>query len=317
MSAFLARRALQSLVVLAVMSFVIYALIGLMPGDPVDMMAAGNPGITPAVMAQLRALYGIDQPIWMRYGHWLLAALHGDLGYSRLHGLPVLRVLGPALLQTCKLMLSSFALAVVVAFTLGTLAAIRAGGLVDALVSVFALAGVSVPVFWLALILILLFAVTLHWLPASGISGVGAGGLFDQMRHLVLPVATLGLATAGEFTRYVRASMIEVLRMEFVRTARAKGAKEPRVLLVHAIRNAMIPVVTVLALSFGGLFSGALITETMFGQPGMGKLIVDAVMGNDYNLALTGLLFATGVTLLANLVADLAYVWLDPRIVLQ
>jgi peptide/nickel transport system permease protein len=174
-----------------------------------------------------------------------------------------------------------------------------------------------VPVFWLALIMILLFAVSLHWLPASGVSSLDDGGLADQVRHLVLPVTTLALATAGEFTRYVRASMIEVLRLDYVRTARAKGAGEPRVVLIHAMRNAMIPVVTVLALSFGGLFSGALITETMFGQAGMGKTIFDAIMGNDYNLALVGLLFATVVTLLGNLLADLAYGWLDPRIIVR
>jgi peptide/nickel transport system permease protein len=174
-----------------------------------------------------------------------------------------------------------------------------------------------VPVFWLALVMILLFSVTLHWLPASGTSTLGDGGFTDQLRHLAMPVVTLALATAGQFTRYVRASMIETLRLDYVRTARAKGADERRVVLVHAFRNALIPVVTVIALSFGTLFSGALITETMFAQPGMGKMIYDAILGNDYNLALVGLLFATFVTLISNLIADLAYGWLDPRIVLQ
>ena len=143
---------------------------------------------------------------------------------------------------------------------------------------------------------------------------MGDGSFADHARHLIMPVATLALATTGGFTRFVRASMIETLRMDHVRTARAKGNGEGRVVLVHALRNAMIPVLTVMALSFGGLFSGALITETIFAQPGMGKLIFDAIQGNDFNLALTGLLFATLVTLASNLAADLAYGWLDPRI---
>ena len=180
--------------------------------------------------------------------------------------------------------------------------------------SLGAFAGISVPVFWLALMMILVFAVKLHWLPASGISNVGDGSFKDHFRHLIMPVATLALANTGGFTRFVRASMIETLRMDHVRTARAKGNGEGRVVLVHALRNAMIPVLTVMALSFGTLFSGALLTETMFAQPGMGKMIYDSILSNDFNLALSGLLFATLITLLSNLFADLAYGWLDPRI---
>ena len=317
MSGYILRRAAQALVVLLVMSFIIYSLIGLMPGDPIDVMLSTMPNITPDQVAQLRHVYGLDQPLLLRYWHWLGAALRGDFGFSRLHAEPVLVVLGPALAQTCRLMLASFTLSVFLSVSLGVLAALRPGSARDSLIGFFAFAGISVPVFWLALVLILVFAVWLHWLPASGITTVGAGGFFDQLRHLVLPVVTLALAITGQFIRFVRASMIETLRMDHIRTARAKGAGERRVVLVHAFRNALIPVVTVMALSFGGLFSGALITETMFAQPGVGKMIYDAILGNDYNLALTGLLFATLVTLLSNLVADLAYAWLDPRIALR
>ena len=314
MSRYILRRTVQAALVLLVMSFVIYSLIGLMPGDPIDVMIASNPGATPEVVAHLRAIYGLDQPIALRYWHWLLAALQGDFGFSRTHSQPVMEVLLPALWVTCKLMLASFVLSIVLAFALGVAAALRPGGVLDGAVSLFAFAGISVPVFWLALVLILVFAVQLHWFPASGLSTVGDGGWADQGRHLALPVATLALASTGQFTRFVRASMIETLRMDHVRTARAKGAGEGRVVLVHALRNALIPVVTVMALSFGSLFSGALVTETMFAAPGMGKMIYDAILGNDFNLALTGLLFATLVTLLSNLAADLAYGWLDPRI---
>jgi len=314
MARFILRRVLQSLLVLLVMSFVIYGLIGLMPGDPIDIMVASNPGATPEVVAKLRAMYGLDQPLMLRYWHWLLAALSGDLGYSRVHSVPVLEVLGPALLQTCKLLITSFVISVLLSFALGIIAALRPGGIIDGLIGLVAFAGISVPVFWLALMMILIFAVNLHWFPASGISNVGDGGLRDHLIHLAMPVTTLALATTGGFIRYVRASMIETLRADHVRTARAKGAGEARLVLVHAFRNALIPVVTVMALSFGTLFNGALLTETMFAQPGMGKMIYDSIQQNDFNLALTGLMFATAVTLLSNLIADLAYGWLDPRI---
>jgi peptide/nickel transport system permease protein len=300
---FILRRSAQALLVLLVMSFVIYSLIGLMPGDPIDVMIAGNPGATPEVVAHLRQLYGLDQPLPLRYWHWLSAALGGDLGFSRTHSQPVLQVLLPALAQTSKLMLTGWSLSVVLAFILGTLSAMKPG--------------ISVPVFWLALVLILVFAVTLHWLPASGMAGIDDGGALDQLRHLALPVITLTLANTGIFTRYVRAAMIETMRMDFIRTARAKGLSEERIIVAHALRNALIPVVTIMALSFGTLFSGALVTETMFAQFGMGKMIYDAILGNDYNLALSGLLFATLVTLASNLAADLAYGWLDPRITLR
>ena len=316
MSRFIASRVWQAALVLLVMSFVIYSLIGLMPGDPLDIMIASNPGATPEVVARLRVIYGLDQPILYRYFHWLLAALQGDLGFSRTHSQPVLVVLLPALWTTCKLMLLSFVCSVLLAMVLGVWAALKPGGIVDGVVSLLAFAGISVPVFWLALMMILLFAVKLHVLPASGLSDIGDGSILDYARHLVMPVITLALASTGGFTRFVRAAMIETLRMDHIRTARAKGNAEGRVVLIHALRNAMIPVVTVIALSFGTLFSGALVTETMFAQPGMGKMIFDAILSNDFNLALSGLLFATMVTLFSNLMADLAYGWLDPRITL-
>jgi peptide/nickel transport system permease protein len=314
MTRFVLRRGLQAILVLLVMSFVIYSLIGLMPGDPIDVMASSNPNITPAAVARLRAIYGVDQPILLRYAHWLAAAVQGDLGFSRTHAQPVLDVLLPALASTCRLMLISFTLSVVLAMVLGIISALKPGGVIDNTISLLAFAGISVPVFWMALMMILVFAVRLHWLPASGVSDVDGGGVLDQARHLIMPVATLALASTGGFTRFVRASVIETLRMDHIRTARSKGNSETRVVLAHTLRNAMIPVLTVMALSFGTLFSGALLTETMFAQPGMGKMIYDAILANDFNLALSGLLFATLVTLLSNLLADIAYAWLDPRI---
>jgi len=314
---YLLLRLLQMAAVLAIMSFIIYALIGLMPGDPIDVMISANPHLTSADAARLKALYGLDRPLLERYFAWGEAALGGDFGYSRLYVKPAVEVLLPRLGVTALLMLSSFGVALALALPLGIAAARRPGSWFDWLVNLAAFAGISVPSFWLALMLILIFAVTLGLLPAGGIATVGDGGLGDRARHLVLPVMTLSLASVGGHLRYMRAAMIETLRQDYVRTARAKGASEARVLIGHALRNALIPVITVVALSFGSLFSGALITETMFAYPGMGKLIYDAVLGNDFNLALAGLMLATAMTLLANLLADLAYAAVDPRISLK
>ena len=314
MTRFVLMRLLQMIAVVAIMSFVVYALIGLMPGDPIDLMISSNPHLTPADSARLKELYGLNQPLLTRYLAWARAALAGDFGYSRLYLQPVLGVLLPRLGNTVLLAGTSLVCAYALALPLGVLAARRPGSGFDAAVNLLAFAGISVPSFWLALMLILVFAATLGWLPASGIATIGDGGFGDRFHHLILPVATLTLISMGAHLRYIRASMIESLRQDYVRTARAKGASEWRVLAHHALRNALIPVVTVLALSFGALFSGTLITETMFAYPGMGKLIYDAIQGNDFNLALAGLMLATVMVLLGNLAADLAYAVIDPRI---
>jgi len=314
MTRFLAERLLQSVLVLAVMSFVIYGLIGLMPGDPVDLMISADPKITSEDAARLRSLYGLDRPIVERYGNWLTTALADDLGYSRLHAKPVLEMLGPALANTVTLLGLAFVFSLVIALPAGIAAAVRPYSRLDTTVNMLAFAGISVPPFWLALLLIILFAVILGVLPAGGMGTVGTDGFWDSAKFLVLPVASLTIASVGGHTRYVRASMIETLRQDFIRTARAKGLSATRVVVGHALRNAMIPVVTIIALDFGTLFSGALITETIFAYPGMGKLIFDSIMGNDFNMALVALLFATFLTLIGNLAADVAYVALDPRI---
>lgn len=304
----------QSVVVIVLMSFVVYALIGLMPGDPIDLMIGSDPRITPEDAARLRAVYGLDKPITERYLAWAASALTGEFGYSRLFGRPVIELMGPRLLNTLVLMIGAWVLAVGIGLTLGVLAASRQGGLLDASVNGLAFVSASTPTFWLALMLMILFAVTLGWLPASGIPTGRDAGLLDRLRHLILPVLTLTIFETGAYARYMRAAMIEALRADHIRTARAKGATNRRVIIGHAFRNAMIPVTTIMALGFGGQFSGALVTETMFAYPGMGKMIFDAVMGNDFNLALVALLFVTAMTLAANLIADLAYLALDPRI---
>lgn len=308
-------RGLQSLAVLLAMSFVVYGLMGLMPGDPIDLMIAGDPHLNAADAVRLKALYGLDRPWSERYLRWLAQLLQGELGYSRLYARPVLDAMLPALANTALLMVSALALALLVALPLGIMASLRPGSVFDHGVNLLAFASVSVPTFWLGLMLIVLFAVNLGWLPASGMTEVtGGGGLIDRLRHLALPVATLALAGIGQYVRHMRAAMIGEAHHDYVRTARAKGCSPARIVLVHQLRNALIPVTTILALEVGGLFSGALITETVFAWPGMGRLIFEAVMGNDFNLALIGLLLATAMTLMGSILADLAYTALDRRV---
>ena len=314
MITFIARRLIESALVLLVVSFVVYALVGLMPGDPIDLMLQSDPSLTSADAVRLKALHGLDRPLVKRWLDWLGRAAQGDFGYSHLYSVPAVMVLGDRLANTLLLMGSSFVLALAIAIPTGVWAAARPGGLLDRVASLVAFVGISVPAFWLGMLLIILFAVELGWLPAGGTASLDGGGPLDRARYLALPVLTLTLLTAGIFLRYVRAAMQETLREPFIRTARALGVGEGRILLRHALPHAMLPVTTMIALSFGSLFSGALVVETTFAYLGVGKLIFDAILGSDFNLALLALMLATLVTLLSNLAADLAYAWLDPRI---
>lgn len=314
MLAFLIRRLAGSLVVLAIMSLVVFVLIGLMPGDPLDLLIAGNPTLTAADAARLRALYGLDQPLIDRYLAWAGQALTGDFGWSRSFSRPALEILGGALLNTLQLLLPALLLALGLAVPLGLLAAAKPRGLADRIAEILALLSLSVPTFWLALLLIFLFAVELRWLPAGG---GGDGTLGGTLAALALPVTTLALGSLGHFLRFMRAAAGEAMTQDWVRTARAKGVPRRRMLWRHVLPAASLPLVTLVGLSVGALFSGALVTEILFRQLGMGRVLYDAIMGNDYNLALVGLLTATAATLAGNLLADLAYARLDPRIKLS
>jgi peptide/nickel transport system permease protein len=311
--AFLTRRLVGIAIVLTVMSFVVFILIGLMPGDPIDIMIASNPDLTPADGQRLKRLHGLDLPLWERYTNWLGGLLSGDFGFSRTYNRPVLDILLPRLGNTVMLLGLSSLVAIAIAIPLGVIAATRPQSPLDSAINLFCFAGISVPPFWLALVFIIFFAVTLGWLPAGGM-GEPDIGLFGRLEFLVLPVATLTIASLAGYTRFARAAMIEVLRQDYIRTARAKGLGPGRTVFGHGLRNAMLPLTTIIALDFGSLFSGALITETMFGYLGMGKLIYDSILGNDFNLALVGLLLATLVVLIGNFLADMAYAVLDPRI---
>lgn len=306
MKGYLLRRIVQAALTLLTLSFLVYLLIGLMPGDPVDLMIAGNPKMTPEDAARLRHLYGLDQPLLTRYAHWLAAALQGDLGYSRLYGQPVLTVLLQALARTLALLGASLALTLALAVPSGVLAAAYPRSLAARALNLLSLAGISVPPFWSGLLLIGVFAVTLGWLPASAQP--------DSPLSLLLPVLTLSFAGLASYMRHTRAATLEALAADHIRTARAKGCGRARVLWRHAFANALPPLATLLMLDLGTLIGGALTVETVFAFPGMGKMLFDAVMGNDYNLALAGFLLLAACILAASLLADVLQAVLDPRV---
>jgi len=317
MLSFLIRRLGGALAILLLMSVIVFGLIGLMPGDPVDLLASSDPNISPTEAAALRARYGLDQPLYARYLAWLGNAAQGHWGYSRLYGQPVMDVLGHSFVNSLWLLLPAFCLAILLAMPLGVLAANRANRLPDHGISLISFAGISVPPFWLALMLILAFAVNRQWLPAGGIETLGASEhstFMDRVKHLILPTICLTLLSVGGYIRFIRGALLDVLGEDHLRVARAKGLSERRVIWRHALPNAAPTIITIVALNFGALFSGALITETMFAYPGLGQTIYSAIEGNDYNLALAGLLFATAMVLAANLIADLLYAAVDPRI---
>jgi len=304
----LATRLFQIAMTLAALSLAMFLLIGLMPGDPIDLAIAGDPRLTAEDAARMRALHGLDQPLMARYAAWAQALLAGQFGYSRLFAQPVAQVIGPALLSSLALLGAALTVAAGLGLALGALAAARPrlAGLVDGI----AILGQSAPSFWAGILLIILFAVTLGWLPAGGVPDEGQ----SASRFLVLPVVTLALANLAAYARHSAAALSATLREPWVTAARARGNGEARVLFRHAFPNAAVPILQVAALDAGSLVGGALITETLFARPGMGKLIYDAVMGNDTNLALVALLLVALVTMLATLAADIAQRALDPRL---
>ena len=309
-------RFVQTVGIMLIMSVLVFVLMSAMPGDPIDLMISGNPHLTPADAVRLKAVYGVGQPWPLRWWDWLGQVVQGHLGYSRLFARPVADILGPAMAHTALLAAAAMGLALIVGLSLGLVAGSRPGRLPDRIITLLSYLFLSVPTFWLGLMLIVVFSVSLRWLPASGMSSLLTaqdGSLGDILRHLALPAVTLAVGGAGQYMRYMRASMIAEGAAPYLRTALAKGCGPWRVTLHHHLRNALLPVVTIIALEAGSLLSGALITETVFAWPGLGRLAYDAVMGNDYNLALSALLLSTFLTLAASILADLAYWVLDPR----
>ena len=320
MTTFILRRLLQKLVVIVILSYVCFGLMTLMPGDPVEMMISANPKISTEDIVRLREFYGLDQPVYKRYLTWVSDITSGDLGYSRTYRIPVTEMMGPSLRATFILSVTSLVFSLLVAIPLGIACALKPNSKLDYTINLFNFAGISLPSFWLGIVLIIIFAVKLGWLPAGGYQTTGMSypswwnEVLDKGKYLILPVVSLSIQSIGRFSRFVRSSMLESLRNDFIRTARAKGMSARVVIWRHAFRNALIPLVTIIAISFSSIFSGALITETLFAYPGVGRLIYSSIMGNDFNVAMISFVISVSMVLIMNLVADILYGVVDPRI---
>ncbi len=314
MKRFIFSRLLQMLLVLLLASFAAYNLMGLMPGDPIDLMVQNNPHITAEDVARLKAEQGLDKPVYVRYFHWLGDALQGELGYSRMFSQPAISVLWEAMKNTLILVGCGTLLSILIALPVGVLCAVKQNRFTDYLISGITYLFLSTPAAWLALMLIMLFSVVYPIFPAGGTGEADGAEGFERLRYMILPILSLTLLSIASISRFMRSSMLEVFRQDFVRTAKAKGASSARVLFKHCIKNGMLPMITVLAMDIAALMSGAVLTETIFSWPGIGKLTVDAINGSDYNVAMLCFMVATTAILVMNFVADILYSKVDPRI---
>lgn len=316
---YLARRLLQagfSVVAIIVLGF---ALLHLAPGDPVDVLAGEFGTASPEYLAQLRHEFGLDQPLSIQLLTYFENVLQLNLGFSQRNNMTVLDLILSRLPATLLLMTTSIALSFVAGLVLGVMAARRVNKLADNLISVFALLCYAIPLFWFGLMAIVLFTVKLGLLPGDGMFTIGAdygwfGYTLDVARHLILPAASLALFHMAVYTRLMRASMLEVYSLDYVRTARAKGLTQRRVALSHVLPNAILPMVSMVGVQIGPMLGGAVLVETVFGWPGLGRLAFDAILQRDYNLLLGILLFSSMLVVVTNFVIDLLYGWLDPRI---
>jgi peptide/nickel transport system permease protein len=316
---FLGRRLLQAVPILLGIAIFNFLLLHLAPGDAADVLAGEAGGATPEYMQAIKAKFGLDQPMHVQLGRFLLNVATLDLGYSFRHNMAVADLILQRLPATLLLMVASIGLAFALGIVLGVTAARHVRRPIDSLISVAALLAYATPIFWIGLMMILLFSVRLGWLPSNGMQTIGAelGGiarLLDVARHMVLPTCTLALFYLALYTRLMRASMLEVFAQDFVTTARAKGLSERKVAYKHVLRNALLPMVTMLGLQVGSLLGGSVLVETVFGWPGLGRLAFEAVFQRDHNLLLGILLVSSMLVVGVNILVDLAYAKLDPRI---
>lgn len=313
MQRFLLRRLVITLPILLGITLLSYLIMSLTPGDPVKMLI--DPNTTQADLEIRRRALGLDESVIVRYVKWLNELAHGNLGYSFSSGAPVTKRIGERVVATLTLTLTALLLSYLIAVPVGMIAAIRRYTWLDYSVTFFTFLGISLPTFFLGLAGIYVFALRLRWLPVGGTLTLGgAGGLLDNLHHLILPATVLAAAGAGVLTRYVRSSMLEVLGQEYMRTARAKGLAESIVYRRHALRNALMPVVTLAGLQIPGLLAGAVITEQIFEWPGMGRLTIEAINQRDYPVLMGITLIAAVLVAVGNLLADIAYSVVDPRI---
>jgi peptide/nickel transport system permease protein len=310
---YIIRRLLGAIPLLLGISVILFAIIQMAPGGPLDIYAE-NPSVSKEALAQIAARYGLDQPVPVQYFLWLKAIVVGDWGYSIRTGRPVLDEIVLRLGPTLQLGGLAMLVSLLIAVPVGIISAARRGTKLDGTVTVLSFAGISTPVFWLALLLQLLFSVKLGWLPSAGYQSIGDGSFIDRLRHIIMPAAVLSLATVASWSRFIRSGMIDVLNQDYIRTAYAKGRSERAVLFMHALRNAMIPAVTVIAVDFVTIISGAVITETVFAWPGIGRLFMESMDGRDYPMLMGLMMMGSLAIVVANIVADLCYAALDPRI---
>ena len=300
---YLARRLLEAIPVILLVTFIVFVSARLIPGDPARTIAGME--ADEATVELVRQELGLDRPLFEQYAVFMSGLVRGNLGESYYFGTPVMQEVVRRFPATLMLALAGLVISVVIGMGLGMVSAVNRGSKLDRGTLVFAIAGISMPSFWLALVLIIVFAVNLRWLPAGG---------YGSWQHLVLPAFTLGLFGAGTIARLTRSSVLEVLRQDYVRTARSKGVAELSIILKHTLRNAMIPVITVLGLQLGAFLSRAVVTETVFGWPGVARLTVTAVLDRDFPLIQGTVLWLALVFILTNLVVDLVYSLIDPRI---
>lgn len=320
MTTYITRRLIQTIVVIAMLSYFCFYIMTLMPGDPVDIMISSNPRITSEDVARLKSLYGLDQPAYKRYAHWVKNIAAGDLGYSRTYRVPVQELMGSRLWNTFVLSFISLVLSILIAVPMGIYSGLKPGSKTDYIVNFFSFAGISIPSFWLAIVLIIIFAVKFPIFPAGGTQTIGDSSMgfwaemADRAKYLVLPVISLSIQQVGRFARFTRSAMLEAMRNDFIRTAKAKGLSRRVVIWRHGFRNALIPLITILALSFSTVFSGAILTETVFAYQGIGKLAYESIVANDFNVAMVSFIISVSMVLIMNLVADILYGVADPRI---
>lgn len=324
MGRYLLRRLIQSVPLLLGITILIFLLLQATPGGPLAM--SENPGasgrVTAETLRRLREHYGLDDPMYIQYWNWLKGTVQGDWGSSFNTGRPVLTMVAERLPTTLQLTGLSLLVTLLIALPIGIISAVKQYSWFDYLATSFSFFGISIPGFWMALMLVYVFAFQFDWLPNAGLtdprqSYQGWDALVDRGKHLIMPVAVLSLTSTASLTRYLRASMLDVISQDYIRTARAKGLKEQAIVIGHALRNGAVPMVTVLALEIPDLFIGAVIVESIFAIPGMGRLFIESANLRDYPVLMGILLIASALVIASNLIADVVYGWLDPRISLK
>jgi peptide/nickel transport system permease protein len=316
MTQYIIRRLLIAIPSLLGISLVLFTVLALAPGDPFGDLAL-NPNVPPEVQAELRRKFGLDDPVWTRYVRWLTSMMQGDWGYSFVSRVNVDTLIMQRLGTTLFVIGLAQVLALLIALPVGIYAATRPYSLFDQVANTLAFIGFSLPTFFTGLLLILLFSITLDWLPfvyRTDISATGWKWAWEHIKQAIMPVTVLGFFLGASLTRYVRSSVLDVIRLDYVTTARSKGLGERVVIMKHVVRNALIPVVTLLALQMPGLFGGAIVTEQIFRIPGIGSLLISAILANDTPVVMAVTFVFACLVVIFNLIADILYGWLDPRI---